>query len=897
MIRTFLYLSIFIISSKLMAAPKADEASDSEQQQWIEDLKSDSFEARENATKNLWRMGEASIQLLKLVEHSKDPEQAKRAQTIIRNIILEVNESTAPEVLEAVDEYRAALNYENKELSLRALIELQAYKQAVLLLHHEDNPKFKEKLQRSQRMKRVGLFAANDAMINEGLQAAIDILRVSPSAAHNLKALAFLLNRAGMIDTEIQSTLKESKLSPQQVEWVQMLYKAKGDLKSLKAFASQHGKAHTLSVISLLEGKPLPFIETLEGMGQSQYRASIARLKGFLERDLSAFEPVKKSTTISENYGHLQKRQVVATHAILGDFGSVVDALQEIDYIQLAYLQSTFPHSDDIWGELSIPFSSDEAFLTWLDSFINDSLDEGEMNEESQQLLLVVLDILTRIGKVELIEAAYDIYLEAVNRSGNDHIYEVIQLMVDAGYGERGFKFVASTIEDHEVILPGLVRHIFGDNKDIDLLSARIKKEFPDWDATEQTRFLFDLLAGFDVPSVQAMSFLTELESRTAQLGGKSHLESIQALLYAAKVRGDYSERLRLARIAEGAAKDPKVKNEMLIESLQAAQVLLDHRALLDIVRQQPEGVDSLDSKSPLYATALLKEDPERGEALIEEILTRSLGIFRVRFQLAYQLHQSGFEDRANEIFEQLLIELDPYGREFSYLISTLCQLSSNLGSNTSAEEWGKVAAMRAVHLAFLMNPESEPISNSRMLHAHANFAHAYAMDQLKKGRAKFALALLERTHKIYTGHGSTADHFFPSTLKSKVRTQSAKWFNESWANMQQQITSYPNNHDALNSAAWLAARTGRNLDEGFDYAHRALSLRGNEPSYLDTLAELHYARGEFAEAVKVSDRSIDSLLNCARRGYSDASVKSSHIELSRQNQKFRSALERANKR
>lgn len=61
-----------------------------------------------------------------------------------------------------------------------------------------------------------------------------------------------------------------------------------------------------------------------------------------------------------------------------------------------------------------------------------------------------------------------------------------------------------------------------------------------------------------------------------------------------------------------------------------------------------------------------------------------------------------------------------------------------------------------------------------------------------------------------------------------------------------------PGDHSSLNNLAWLFAIQRTHLDEGIQYSHLSLQLFPNSPSYLDTLAELNFLRGEHQRAVKI---------------------------------------------
>jgi len=61
---------------------------------------------------------------------------------------------------------------------------------------------------------------------------------------------------------------------------------------------------------------------------------------------------------------------------------------------------------------------------------------------------------------------------------------------------------------------------------------------------------------------------------------------------------------------------------------------------------------------------------------------------------------------------------------------------------------------------------------------------------------------------------------------------------------------AWPNRASALNGVAWIASQCGRKLDQALRAAKKAVAQAPDKHSYMDTLASVHYARKEFAQAV-----------------------------------------------
>ncbi|HET9250726.1 MAG TPA: DUF1028 domain-containing protein [Candidatus Eisenbacteria bacterium] len=65
------------------------------------------------------------------------------------------------------------------------------------------------------------------------------------------------------------------------------------------------------------------------------------------------------------------------------------------------------------------------------------------------------------------------------------------------------------------------------------------------------------------------------------------------------------------------------------------------------------------------------------------------------------------------------------------------------------------------------------------------------------------------------------------------------------------------NDASTLNGLAWVTATNGVHLDEALQAAERAVRLEPKNTSILDTLAEVHYRRGEKDKAIEVISRAL----------------------------------------
>lgn len=71
------------------------------------------------------------------------------------------------------------------------------------------------------------------------------------------------------------------------------------------------------------------------------------------------------------------------------------------------------------------------------------------------------------------------------------------------------------------------------------------------------------------------------------------------------------------------------------------------------------------------------------------------------------------------------------------------------------------------------------------------------------------------------------------------------------------QLDASPQEPQTLNNIAWLMARTNYRLDEALKYAQWATTAEPYNAAYLDTLAEIHYMRGNPAQAAELEKKAL----------------------------------------
>lgn len=117
----------------------------------------------------------------------------------------------------------------------------------------------------------------------------------------------------------------------------------------------------------------------------------------------------------------------------------------------------------------------------------------------------------------------------------------------------------------------------------------------------------------------------------------------------------------------------------------------------------------------------------------------------------------------------------------------------------------------------------------------------------------------LKRIYELYSITFLPFAHLrFEEEYKEKgMIDQAQKEWITAYNLMKLAIEKMPDDASALNSIAWESAQRDYNIDEAYSFARRALEIEPDDPNIMDTMAFLHYKKGEFKKAIELEERAI----------------------------------------
>ena len=127
----------------------------------------------------------------------------------------------------------------------------------------------------------------------------------------------------------------------------------------------------------------------------------------------------------------------------------------------------------------------------------------------------------------------------------------------------------------------------------------------------------------------------------------------------------------------------------------------------------------------------------------------------------------------------------------------------------------------------------------------------------LQAGDLKSARRWFEMLSKYQPADSGFVEDSFPAFDKVGSDEVVGEMFDKVSADFYQILKSYPDSAMYLNNYAWACACSNRNLTNGIEVAKRAIELRPATAGYLDTLAELYHRDGQHDLAIETIRKAV----------------------------------------
>ncbi len=826
----------------------------------IQDLADHKFRVRETASQEIWKIGEPALGALQEAAAGQDPEQAYRANELIRKIQLHITPDTDPAVIALVERYAKASANEKPGL-FDQMRKRRAWRQLLKLYASETSPDLQSRLERL--IEGVAVVAARERILAGDPAGAREFLEMAPADAAGLLALADFHRSQGSLDAELK---RAKTLNGRQADaWQLALHRAAGNLEAARNSATKAGELKIAAALSALLGDPLPWLHINEsdGDGGGIHRPyTEAAIKRWLGKELRAadLEPLVRSAN-SKNRDERQRG--VNSLFLLGE-----PALAEKGYAALSRLAafSYFESLERIPEALEMlgldPENPD--YTKWVGDYFKRMAVEGAGNDEDVELdsqeLILLGNFLERRGLHDLCAKAFSAPLATLAEKNPNAFVDLLAQLFGGDPTMHGESMGMPVVAKQAAIAWA------GDNADRweEIINAAFGEQDEIIDLWE---WLADLEPGIGrVERFDAMLVLCGF-GRDPDLLRKKWLE----LAWKAIERAPDQNRGRLLE-RMGSILD---QNPDVINNLKLWDQLPEHRRMenswrthiLDLsaagrwadaasfFQQQIEKIaDSrLDPQPSLHAclAACLRNTGRVAEADAQDQFVDTLALGNDAIEIANGYAYGGDYQRAADWLARATRQNAPESQYFGIALKLYAATLLEQG------KWKEAAALAEVNAQAAATVDSSSASPLADLRLRLQSDLGRALTLLPSDRAR-AIAILGKSHASLPSDGSLADDFFPAVRKMGLIKEHDEWFGTTWDFMSAVLQKFPDSDNTCNTAAWLAARACRKLAPAEKLLQHALALNPEQPAYLDTMAEIHFAKGNRAKAVEWSSEAIN---------------------------------------
>jgi tetratricopeptide (TPR) repeat protein len=851
-------LPIWVVVAASVGEPPSPDAQVVEKspETLVAELCHENFKTRENATREIWKLGTAITPLLEEAATSKDPEQATRARDLLRKIQLHITPDTDPSIITLVERYIAAKSINQKMELLGKLRGKRAWRQMLKLYAAENHSEAREKI--DPLMRGIALRAAREQLMKSDPDGAREYLEMGATHAAGLLALAEFHRSHGTLDAERERALKSD--APNAKAWLLAIHRSAGDIANARRAAIAAGETRIADAMAVLSGDPLPWLRSVPGEQPSNAITSV--YGGIVVRRWSGdkirnpeLEPLIQAA--SGNNMQLKESAMRALF-LLGEFETAEAIFGKSNSFAAFRHFETLERVAEALEVIGLD-SKNPDYNGWVAKQLKDLEDEDieDQHEPSSYAgdLAVFANFLERRGLHDEAWEAFSAPLAKIAK--DDDFLDLLRPLFGSGEPLTGAPFLAKRIAaqwagDDPIRWDDIIATVFGDEDSTRHWWSWLGELDPNASPSDRFDAMLALHnIGNDVDRLRH-KWLELVWKSIEKSEGDDRVNSLRYVFEISTMTGDVRTTLKAWDAMEPGVREKSFWEQMLV-FLSAegrwddvATVLLKQISILTET-QQDAG-----SNLHAYAAAALRQAGREEEASIHDgwvdKLTLGNPLLAIGAGNAYAFGND--YKRAAEWWARAARFAEPESGEFPTAMKLHADVLLDQG------KWLETAAISEVLARTYVSSEfrlESPLAFMRQ-RLQADMARAFSLLQSDRPRA---IAMLEKCHRTFIADGSLADHFFPALRQLGLTNEHDQWFDITWARVMEILEIYPESDNTHNTAAWFASRAMRNLDEGEQHAKTALRLNPDQPAYLDTMAEIHFARGNRKKALEWSHLAV----------------------------------------
>lgn len=821
----------------------------------VKKLGTEKYKDREEATKGLWDLGEIGMEAIQEGTKSKDPEIAHRCRILLRRIMTGITPDTPKEVVELIQLYFRSSPAGKKRVFAK-LAEQKAYVQMLRVFRYEKDPEAKKLCEQS--VNDAVLPAVHDLLIEGDDEQALKLLRLAPPSDPNVRRFAALVRVKGLLDQEIAHRKdvveydEEGKVTPASKDEAAVLLallRSKGEIREARVLAEKIGRMDQVATLALAEGDVAPFLSWFmdtwkeSPVMRGYCEVSLMRWRGDEEGARKMMENMARVA----NLGGGEPQETL--HAILlgGYLDLAMPALTKSKEKSYLYYETLERPNESIavYGYKG----TEEEKQAWLDTRLK-SLQEGwERDATSKADILKVASFLHVRGHSD---TARDMIVKLAaipQEKGEKTWINFLSGLRDHPPGVFELGFIAAIeflkeVEDEKVAMK-VVHALFGEGdtgEGLWKLFESVEENF-----SKRLTLLGGAMGHLFVDEETLGKAFVEAR-KVAEVHDGTRLQKLNNLFMAAENRNDIVQALdlleRLGTLSESAVWQHNLaRYYSYLGEWDKATAIAN-----SILEKTP---NNLRFHGLLGGVQTRQGKTEEAQASIQKVERIALNEDERLWDLATDLSRAGAIEEASKVYSQVAYTLNL--RNWYWHASTYFMMKAAM----KKKKWRVAAAYAEAHaLQFMLGRRaySNPITYARKRYM-ADFC--LGMARVSEGDREGGLALLDRAFKMIEGDGMLADDFFPYLREAGLTEEHDRYFDIVYKHLEDSIKAYPNAHNTYNTAAWMASRSMRKIDDAHAKAAKAIEMRPHQAAYLDTMAEVWFAKGDRNKAVEWSVKAV----------------------------------------
>jgi hypothetical protein len=807
---------------------------------WVELLASDKLRTRKEAEDKLWKAGSSAIPALEAASQAKNPEAAIRAQKILSYLQLGLTPDSPKDIIELAQSFEK-LSVEGKINAFQTLKQQRRFRIALLLFQREKDSTIQSQIR--EGISGLAIVAAREAMLTGNDQEAMRFLTDFPEDPKNITALAWVARTNGKLDEEIAKA-RASK-DPDQWRYLLALLRIKGDRTAVIELAEKNNLVDLAAAMELLDGNPENWLRWKSENSDNDTRDITRTYTNVV------LERLRNGKDSANNINFLMKialrdsdytRRWAAVQALysLGNESVAQKAMQSIDPSGLFGYMAERERIDDALKALKLD-PAEPDFGAWIDRNMKTIIDDEDSGE--MEALISLIGFLEKRGIHDPLVKHFQPRMLELAEKDNERFTEVLEACFSAYSNIRqapeSAMMVASAYAKEDDLLWGsMISMAFSDNTYFTQWWEWLGQMHPEDKRADRFRKLLVLFRV--IPDKKSeLSTLDQTIEAVLQKDDPGAAENHRKLL---SILSAMTRLSKYALLSLNDESEMDTDDLMNLERWEDAAVKWE-----DALKIAPDSLQSILWAAVCWQKAGNAAKAQEAEKQFEALVLSDSSMMLAASAICQHV---GLHDKASA---WRTLALNCGTRDSTWLIS----LYANAEEQLLTGQWKRaIAGYEAYLLNSLTNEDSSTMMLYFRMRKKSDMARGFSLHQKQPQQA---INLLRECHQSLLADASLADQFFPALRLIGAKAEHDAWFEESWQALMKNRDRFPKDDNVRNSAAWLAARSMKRLDDAEREVKEALRLRPNQAAYLDTVAEIWFARGNRSKAIEWSKKAISS--------------------------------------